>query len=117
MLFSYNMVASTRSSSNFTIHGSVNGPSFAVPHGQLSTPWAFFAGNVLSAIVGVTSAQYIENLFIAAPVAVSLSIFVMHLSRSLHPPGGATALAAVIGGSAITDLVIGNVLTQLLSTA
>ena len=84
---------------------------FAVPHGQLSTPWAFFAGNILSAIVGVTSAQYIENLFIAAPVAVSLSIFIMHLSRSLHPPGGATALAAVIGGSAITDLSYWYVLT------
>ena len=77
---------------------------FAVPHGQLSTPWAFFAGHFFSAVVGVTCALTIDNVFLAAPVAVGLSILMMHLTRSLHPPGGATALAAVIGGSAIQNL-------------
>jgi CBS-domain-containing membrane protein len=37
-------------------------------------------------------------------LAVSLSILVMHLTRTLHPPGGATALIAVIGGTNITDM-------------
>ena len=77
---------------------------FAVPHGQLSTPWALFAGNLFSAAVGVTCAYYVDNIYLAAPLAVSVSILVMHLTRSLHPPGGATALAAVIGGAAIADL-------------
>ncbi len=77
---------------------------FAVPHGQLSTPWAFLVGNLLSAIVGVTCLRVVGIAAIAAPLAVAFSILVMHLTRSLHPPGGATALAAVIGGPAIKDL-------------
>ncbi|MEG3766935.1 HPP family protein [Alteromonas sp. 14N.309.X.WAT.G.H12] len=83
---------------------------FAVPHGQLSTPWAFFVGNLLSAAVGVTCALFIDNILLAAPVAVASSILIMHLSRSLHPPGGATALAAVIGGPGIAELEYGYVI-------
>ncbi|MDN2662680.1 HPP family protein [Psychromonas sp. 14N.309.X.WAT.B.A12] len=87
---------------------------FAVPHGQLSTPWAFLGGNILSAIIGVTCATFIDPMLIAAPVAVGLSILVMHLTRSLHPPGGATALAAVIGGPTIHGLGYWYVLTPTL---
>ena len=82
---------------------------FAVPHGPLSQPWALFAGNILSAVVGVTCAQWITNDFIAAAVAVGAAIALMHICRCLHPPGGATALAAVIGGATIRDLGYGYV--------
>jgi CBS-domain-containing membrane protein len=37
-------------------------------------------------------------------VAVSLSIVLMHLTGTLHPPGGATALIAVIGGESVHSL-------------
>lgn len=77
---------------------------FAVPHGQLSTPWALMVGHLVSAVVGVACAKYIEPILLAAPIAVALSILAMLLTRSLHPPGGATALAAVIGGPAIQEL-------------
>ncbi len=77
---------------------------FAVPHGQLSTPWALFTGNLLSAVIAVTCSQLIDPIGLAAAVAVAISILVMHLTHSLHPPGGATALAAVIGGADITAL-------------
>jgi CBS-domain-containing membrane protein len=87
---------------------------FAVPHGQLSTPWAFLAGNLLSAVVGVTCSKLIGPISLAAPVAVAVSILVMHLTRSLHPPGGATALAAVIGGPSIQELGYWYVLTPTL---
>ncbi|MBU3020692.1 HPP family protein [Aestuariibacter sp. A3R04] len=84
---------------------------FAVPHGQLSTPWAFMAGNLLSAFIGVSCAMFIDPIALAAPIAVALSILVMHITRSLHPPGGATALAAVIGGPNIYELGYWYVLT------
>lgn len=87
---------------------------FAVPHGQLSTPWAFLAGNFFSAIVGVTCALFIDITFLAASLAVALSILVMHITRSLHPPGGATALAAVIGGPTIHELGYWYVITPTL---
>ncbi|GAB6194678.1 hypothetical protein JCM39068_44390 [Desulfocastanea catecholica] len=37
-------------------------------------------------------------------MAVSISIAVMHLTKTLHPPGGATALIAVIGGDNVHNL-------------
>jgi CBS-domain-containing membrane protein len=77
---------------------------FAMPHGQLSQPWALFIGNGLSALVGVSCAKLVPQVHFAAALAVGISIGAMHLTRSIHPPGGATALAAVIGGSAVTDL-------------
>jgi CBS-domain-containing membrane protein len=87
---------------------------FAVPHGKLSQPWALIGGHVISAIIGVTCALYIGNIFIAAGLAVGLAIGAMHLFRCIHPPGGATAIAAVIGGPAILNLGYEFVLTPIL---
>jgi CBS domain-containing membrane protein len=71
---------------------------FAVPHGALSQPWNVFGGHIISALVGVTCAISITNEIVAAGLAVGLAIGAMHYLRCIHPPGGATALAAVIGG-------------------
>lgn len=43
-------------------------------------------------------------IWLAAAVAVSPSISLMHVTRTLHPPGGATALIAVIGGESVHRL-------------
>ncbi|WP_198264647.1 HPP family protein [sulfur-oxidizing endosymbiont of Gigantopelta aegis] len=86
---------------------------FAVPKGPLSQPWPFIAGHLLSAFIGISIAKLISDPLIAASLAVSLAIFVMYLTRSLHPPGGATALTAVVGGSAIADLGYWYMLTPI----
>jgi CBS-domain-containing membrane protein len=91
---------------------------FGVPHGQLSQPWALFGGHITSAIVGVACFQLIPNIFVAAGFAVGLAIGLMHVLRCIHPPGGATALAAVIGGSSINELGFGYLFSPvLLNTA
>jgi len=77
---------------------------FAIPHGALSQPWALFMGNLISAFIGVTCFLLVPNIFIAAGLAVGLSIGAMHLLNCIHPPGGATALVAVVGGPVIHDL-------------
>lgn len=87
---------------------------FAVPHGKLSQPWALFGGHIISAIIGVACASYIGNIFIAAGFAVGLAIGGMHLFRCIHPPGGATAIAAVIGGPDILNLGFQFVITPIL---
>ena len=87
---------------------------FAVPHGKLSQPWALVGGHVLSAFIGVSCARYIDNTTVAAAIAVGLAIGVMHYARCLHPPGGASALAAVVSGSAVHDLGYQFVLTPVL---
>ena len=77
---------------------------FAVPHGQLSQPWPVLAGHGFSALIGVACAKWIPNQAAAASCAVGISIGAMHLFKSIHPPGGATALTAVLGGVAIHEL-------------
>ena len=47
---------------------------------------------------------------LAAAVAVALAIAAMFTLRCLHPPSGAVALTAVLGGPAIRDLGFGFVL-------
>lgn len=75
---------------------------FAVPASPLAQPWPVAGGNTLSALVGVLVAQSIPVPTLAAGVAVGAAILVMSLLRCLHPPGGAAALTAVIGGPAVT---------------
>lgn len=87
---------------------------FAVPHGPLSQPWNLIGGHLLSALVGVSCARWIPQPHLAAALAVGGAIGVMHLSRSIHPPGGATALAAVVGGEGIRALGYGYLLTPVL---
>ncbi len=78
---------------------------YAIPASPFAQPRNLIFGHLLSAIVGVSCAILIkEHIAIAAAVAVSFSIVAMHISRSLHPPGGATALIAVIGGNNIQSL-------------
>lgn len=83
---------------------------FALPHGPLSQPWPLLGGHVVSALIGVTCAQWIPHPMLAAALAVGLAIGAMHYLRCLHPPGGATALVAVIGGPAVSQLGYGFVL-------
>ncbi len=90
---------------------------FAVPQGRLSQPWALIGGHTLSALVGVTCAFYINNDLLAAPLAVGLAIAAMHYARCIHPPGGATALTAVVGGSAVTEMGYQFVITPVLLNA
>jgi CBS domain-containing membrane protein len=74
---------------------------FAVPASPLAQPWSILGGNVLSALVGVACAALLPDPLFAAPLAVALAIAAMSACRCLHPPGGAVALTAVVGGPAI----------------
>jgi CBS-domain-containing membrane protein len=62
-------------------------------------------GHVVSALVGVVCQQLLGHLpELAAPLAVATAIALMQLTKTLHPPGGATALIAVAGGEQIHRL-------------
>lgn len=74
---------------------------FAVPSSPLAQPWSIMGGNMLAAFFGISCLMWIDNTFLAASVAVSVSIFVMFFLRCLHPPAGAVALITVLGGSPI----------------
>lgn len=75
---------------------------FAVPHGALSQPWALVGGHLVSAVIGVACRQWLPAGFMTAGLAVGLAVGAMYYLRCIHPPGGATALTAVIGADAGT---------------
>ena len=91
---------------------------FAAPHGAFSQPWPVFGGHVVSALIGVSCARWLGgDLMLAAALAVSLSIAAMYTLRCLHPPGGATALYAVLGGEAVHALGYGYLFSPVLLNA
>lgn len=87
---------------------------FAVPHGALSQPWQVAGGHLVSALIGVSCAMLVSDPYIAGPLAVALAIYAMHYLRCIHPPGGATALAAVVGGAEVHALGYQFVLTPVM---
>ena len=87
---------------------------FAVPHSPLAQPWNVFGGHIISAAVGVLCVQFIPMLSVAAAASVGLAIAAMYYARCIHPPGGATALAAVIGGAQIHALGFEYIITPVL---
>jgi len=79
------------------IYGAIRSP--------LAQPRNLIGGHLISAIIGVTIYKlFPTHLMLAAPVAVATSIAAMHATKTLHPPGGATALIAVIGSQKIHNL-------------
>lgn len=77
---------------------------FAAPHVPFSQPWNVFAGHAVSAVIGVACWQWIPDYATAASASVGIAIAVMYALRCTHPPGGATALAAVIGSEKLHQL-------------
>ena len=75
---------------------------FGAVRSPLAQPRNLIGGHVLSALVGVTCWQWLGGEpWLAQAVAVATAIALMHLTRTLHPPGGATALIAVIGSEQV----------------
>jgi len=91
---------------------------FGAANSPLAQPRNLIFGHLFSAIIGVTVHKLIpgpEALWLSAALSVSLSIVVMQITRTMHPPGGATALIATIGTEKITNLGFLYVLAPVMS--
>lgn len=78
---------------------------FATPQSPLAQPRNVLGGHIISALVGVTIGFITgDSIALGASLAVSSAIAMMYLTDTLHPPGGATALIAIIGGEGIREL-------------
>jgi CBS domain-containing membrane protein len=87
---------------------------FGVPASPLAQPWSIIGGNLVSATVGVACASLISDPVAAAALAVGVAIVAMFALRCVHPPSGAVALTAVLGGPAIHALGFRFVLEPIL---
>ncbi|HLB70761.1 MAG: HPP family protein [Candidatus Methanoperedens sp.] len=90
---------------------------YAAITSPLAQPRNLVGGHVVSAMIGVAAYQHVSNLWLASALAVSLAIAFMHATRTLHPPGGATALIAVIGSDKIHALGYTYILVPVASGA
>ena len=94
--------------SSVLIYGIINSP--------FSQPRNLIGGHLISAIIGVTIHKLIpQELWLSCATSVSLSIVMMQMTKTLHPPGGATALIANLGSEKIQDLGYFYVLSPVLS--
>jgi CBS-domain-containing membrane protein len=89
---------------------------YGVIQSPLAQPRNLIGGHIISALVGVTVAKFLPDIiWITAPLVVSQSIIMMQITKTLHPPGGATALIAVIGSEKIKSLGYMYVLSPVLT--
>lgn len=94
---------------------------YAVPHSPMAQPWPLLAGNMISGAIGWGCAVLIPDVVVASACAVGFSVLIMHLTRSLHPPGAATAIAMVLNSALFlqhgwlwaASVVLANVLLAL----
>lgn len=94
--------------SSVLIYGVINSP--------LAQPRNLIGGHLVCALIGVTVHKLIPNeIWLASALAVALSIVAMQITKTLHPPGGATALIANIGSEKIKALGYGYVLSPVLT--
>lgn len=91
---------------------------FGAIQSPLAQPRNLVGGHFISAILGVSIYKLFPDIiYITGPLAVALSIVCMQVTKTLHPPGGATALIAVTGSAKIKALGYGYVLFPVLSGA
>ena len=91
------MIIGSFGASAVLIYGAVKSP--------LAQPRNLMGGHVFSAVIGVACYQLFDPyMWLASSAAVATAIAFMHATKTLHPPGGATALIAVIGSDKIHDL-------------
>ena len=77
---------------------------FGVPASPLAQPWPLVGGNLVGALAGVGCACLIPIPLVAAAAAVAATVLLMFVLRCVHPPSGAVAITAVLGGTSIHAL-------------
>ena len=85
------------------------GASAVLIYGAIKSPLAqprnLVGGHIISAVIGVTCYKlFSSQIWLASAIAVATAIAAMHATKTLHPPGGATSLIAVIGSNKIHNL-------------
>ncbi|MCB1799746.1 MAG: HPP family protein [Gammaproteobacteria bacterium] len=88
---------------------------YGAPRAPLSQPRNLIGGHMVSALVGVACYRYLPDVSVLQEAAaVATAIALMMATRTIHPPGGATALIAVIGGEQVHALGWGYVFPVLI---
>ena len=74
----------------------------AVHESPLAKPTNILLGHILSALSGVIILYLIGDHFLALGLAVGLAIFVMIITKTIHPPAGANPIIVILTGQGIS---------------
>nr|WP_246431551.1 HPP family protein [Paenibacillus endophyticus] len=88
--------------------------AFGLWDAPLSQPRNIIGGHVISTLVGLLCLHFFGQSIWVMAAAVGLSIGLMMLSKTTHPPAGADPLVVILSGSSwtflLTPVLIGSVL-------
>jgi CBS-domain-containing membrane protein len=79
---------------------------FGATESPLAQPRNLVGGHLVSALVAVVIVACGGTGIPAISLAVGISLFCMYLTRTVHPPGGATALIGVQGHAGVVFLFV-----------
>ena len=78
----------------------------AVHESPLAKPKNILLGHILSALSGVIILYLIGDNFLALGIAVSLAVFVMIVTDTIHPPAGANPIIVILTGQGISFVLL-----------
>lgn len=78
---------------------------FGAAESPLAQPRNLVGGHLISAGVAVAVVAWVGTGPVAIALAVGLATLLMYLTRTVHPPGGATALIGVQGHAGLSFLI------------
>ena len=88
---------------------------YAAPRAEFAQPRNALFGQLIAAATGVTAYKLLNtHIGLAAGVGVACAVAIMQVTRTIHPPAGATALIAVLGPAPVHHLGYEFVLTPVL---
>lgn len=82
-----------------------------LPTSPLAQPWPFIGGQLISVVIGITLARWVEPPLLACGLAVLLTTFAMLRLHCLHPPGGAATLIPILAHHETQQYSYGHLLT------
>ena len=78
----------------------------AVHDSPLAQPRNVFFGHILSASSGVLMFYLLGNSPISISLALSFAIFLMIITKTIHPPAGANPIIAILGAKTIEFVIM-----------
>ncbi|MGI1657426.1 MAG: HPP family protein [Desulfitobacterium sp.] len=92
---------------------------YGVPDAPLSQPRNVIFGHTFSASIGVLAYQVFGTTWWSVTLGTALALFVMLLTKTTHPPGGATAMFAVLNGAGpmyiVAPMLLGSAVLVLIA--
>lgn len=83
---------------------------FSLSSSPLAQPWPFAGSHLISATVGVACVLWVGDPVWAAALSMAITVMLMFLTHTLHPPGGASALLPILMAEHVREVGFAYVL-------